>query len=147
MRRILTLIAATALIALLTTALAGASGTRAKLQLRNTHMGMILVNTRGFTVYAFTRDRRNKDNCAKVSGCLSVWPPVTTSGKAIAGPGVNSRLIGTITLKNGVKQVTYAGHPLYTYVADSGPGQTFYVNVSQFGGRWPALKAAGSEVK
>ena len=147
MRRILTLIAATALVAPLTTAFAGASGTRAQLQLRSTHMGMILVNSRGFTVYAFTRDGRNKGNCAKVSGCTSVWPPVTTSGKAIAGRGVNSRLIGTITLKNGAKQVTYAGHPLYTYVADAGPGQTFYVNVSQFGGRWPALNAAGTEVK
>jgi predicted lipoprotein with Yx(FWY)xxD motif len=108
---------------------------------------MIIVNTRGFTVYAFTRDGRDKDNCAQVSGCPSVWPPVTTSSKAIAGRGVNSRLIGTITLKNGVKQVTYAGHPLYTYVADSGPGQTFYVNVSQVGGRWPALNAAGNKVQ
>ena len=147
MRRILTLIAATALIASLTTASAGASGTRAKLQLRSSRVGMILVNSRGFTIYAFTKNRHNKDICAEVSGCLSVWLPVTTSGKAIGGRGVNSRLIGTITLKNGVKQVTYAGHPLYTYVADSGPGQTFYVNASQFGGRWPAVNPAGNEVK
>jgi predicted lipoprotein with Yx(FWY)xxD motif len=146
-RRISTLIAATALIACLTTASAGASGSRAKLQLRSTRVGMILVNGRGFTVYAFTRDGHNQDSCAKLSGCLSIWPPVTTSAKALAGRGVNSRLIGSITLKNGVKQVTYAGHPLYTYIADSGPGQTFYVNVSQFGGRWPAVNAAGHEVK
>ena len=147
MRRILALVAASALVAPLTTAFAGASGTGAKLQLRRTGVGMILVNSRGFTVYVFTRDGVNKDNCAKFGGCLSIWPPVTTSGTAIAGRGVSSRLIGTITLKNGVKQVTYAGHPLYTYVADSGPGQTFYVNVSQFGGRWPAVSAAGNEVK
>jgi predicted lipoprotein with Yx(FWY)xxD motif len=146
-RRVLTLIAATALIAFLTTGFAGASGTRAKLQLRSTRLGMILVNGRGFTVYMFTTDGRNKDNCAKVSGCMSVWPPVTTSGHAIAGRGVRSRLIGTITLANGVKQLTYAGHPLYTYVADSGPGETFYVNVSEFGGRWPAVGATGNEVK
>jgi predicted lipoprotein with Yx(FWY)xxD motif len=145
-RRTLTLVAA-ALVAALTTASASAGGSRAKLQLRRTSLGTILVNSRGFTVYAFTIDRRNKDNCAKVSGCLSVWPPVTTSGKAIAGRGVSSRLIGTITLKNGVKQVTYAGKPLYTYVADSDPGQTFYVNVSEFGGRWPAVNAPGNEVK
>ena len=147
MRRILTLVAATALVASLTTAFASATGTRAQLQLRRTHVGTILVNGRGFTVYAFTRDGHNKDICANVSGCPSIWPPVTTFGNAIAGPGVRSRLIGTITLNNGVKQVTYAGHPLYTYVADSAPGQTFYVNVSQFGGHWPAVNAAGSEVK
>jgi predicted lipoprotein with Yx(FWY)xxD motif len=146
-RRILTLMAATALVASLTTGFASASGSRTNLQLRRTHVGTILVNSRGFTVYAFTRDSRNKDNCATVSGCLSIWPPVTISGNAIAGPGVRSRLIGTITLKNGVKQITYAGHPLYTYVADSAPGQTFYVNVSQFGGRWPAVNAAGNEVR
>jgi predicted lipoprotein with Yx(FWY)xxD motif len=146
-RRIPTLVAATALAASLTTAFASASASRAKLQLRRTSVGTILVNSRGFTVYAFTIDRRNKDNCVNVRGCLSVWPPVTTTGKAIAGRGVNSRLIGTITLKNGVKQVTYAGRPLYTYIADSGPGQTFYVNVSEFGGRWPAANAIGNEVK
>lgn len=146
-RRILTLVAVSALVAFLTTAFASASGSPAKLQLRRTSVGTILVNGRGFTVYVFTRDGRNKDNCANVSGCLSVWPPVTTSGKAIAGRGVRSRLIGTITLKNGVKQVTYAGHPLYTYIANSAPGQTFYVNVSQFGGRWPAVNAAAREVK
>ena len=147
MRRILILVAATALVASLPTALAGASGSRAKLQVRRTRVGTILVNTRGFTVYAFTRDGVNRNNCAEVTGCQSVWPPVTTSGKPIAGRGVSSRLIGTIALKNGVRQVTYAGHPLYTYIADSGPGQTFYVNVSQFGGRWPAVNAAGSQVK
>jgi predicted lipoprotein with Yx(FWY)xxD motif len=146
-RRFLTVVAATALVASLTAALAGATGNRAKLQLQRTGVGTILVNGRGFTVYAFTRDGRNQDNCAKVSGCLSIWPPVTTSGKAVAGRGVRAGLIGTITLKSGLKQVTYAGHPLYTYVADSGPGQTFYVNVSQFGGRWPALNAAGNRVK
>ena len=127
--------------------LAGASTPRAKLQLRHTHVGTILVNSRGFTLYAFTADGRNRDNCQNKAGCLSVWPAVKTSGKAIAGPGVKASLIGTITLKNGVKQVTYAGHPLYTYIADTGPGQTFYVNIFQFGGFWPAVNAAGKEVK
>jgi predicted lipoprotein with Yx(FWY)xxD motif len=139
--------AATALFASLTAALADANGNRAELQLRRTGVGTILVNGRGFTVYVFTRDRRNEDNCAKISGCVSIWSPVTTSGRAVAGRGVNSRLIGSITLKNRARQVTYGGHPLYTYIADSGPGQTFYVNVSQFGGRWMAVNAAGNKVK
>jgi predicted lipoprotein with Yx(FWY)xxD motif len=78
---------------------------------------------------------------------MGVWPAVTTSGRPIAGPGVKPGLLGTITLTSGKKQVTYAGHPLYTYIADAGPGSTFYVNVAQFGGNWPALNAAGKEVK
>ncbi len=73
--------------------------------------------------------------------------PGHDTGKAVGGPGIKSSLLGTTTLKHGVKQVTYAGHPLYTYTGDSGPGQTSYVNVKQFGGRWPALNAAGNEVK
>jgi predicted lipoprotein with Yx(FWY)xxD motif len=56
-------------------------------------------------------------------------------------------LIGTIRLANGKKQVTYAGHPLYTYVGDSAPGQTYYVNFFQFGGYWPAVNASGRELK
>ena len=130
-----------------TAGLATASGSTTKLQLDKTRVGTILVNTRGFTVYAFTRDGRNRDACASISGCLSVWPPVTTSGRVIAGKGVRSGLIGAIKLKGGVKQVTYAGHPLYTYIADGSPGQTFYINILQFRGRWPAVNAAGGEVK
>lgn len=150
-RRILTLavltVAVAPVAAVWPTALAGASGTRAKLKLRHTSVGTILVNARGFTVYAFTLDSRNKDACQNIRLCLSVWPPVKTSGRPIAGPGVHRNLLGTIRLKNGAKQVTYAGHPLYTYIGDRRAGQTYYVNRLQFGGRWPAVNAAGHDVK
>jgi predicted lipoprotein with Yx(FWY)xxD motif len=119
----------------------------AKLRLRHTTVGSILVNGRGFTVFAFTRDSRNHDRCAAISGCTSIWPLVTTRGTPTVGPGVRRRLVGAIELAGGQRQVTYAGHPLYTYIADSGPGDTSYVGVSQFGGRWLALTAAGHTVK
>jgi predicted lipoprotein with Yx(FWY)xxD motif len=127
-------------------ALAGAHVSRAELKLRKTSAGTILVDSRGFTLYAFTRDRRNRDACASIPHCLTVWPALSTAGKPIAGAGVKRSLIGTITVK-GQRQVTYAGHPLYRYIADTAPGQTYYVNIWQFGGRWPALNAAGHEVK
>lgn len=126
-------------------ALASAS-TSPALQLRQTRLGKLLVNSRGFTVFAFTKDGRNADSCAKIAHCLSVWPPVKP-GTPLAGPGVKRSLIGTITLKGGTRQLTYAGHPLYTYVADTHPGQTSYVNFAQYGGRWPALNASGGLVK
>ena len=147
MRRITITVAAMAIVALGATGVASAGGSPAKLQLRKTKVGTILVNSRGFTVYVFTKDSSNVDRCVKINGCSGTWPLVTTSGKAVAGPGVKASLIGTITPKRGVHQVTYAGHPLYTYTADSRPGQTSYVNSPQFGGRWPALNAAGREVK
>ena len=148
LRRILTVMLGAAVAAvLLTSALASASTSRATLQLRRTSLGAILVDDRDYTVYAFSKDSRNKDNCAKIGACLGAWPLVATPGKPVAGKGVNSSLIGAITLKSGARQVTYAGHPLYTYVGDSGPGEAFYVNIFQFGGFWPAVNAAGRQVK
>ncbi|HKO28021.1 MAG TPA: hypothetical protein VJU80_11230 [Solirubrobacteraceae bacterium] len=118
----------------------------AKLQLRHTALGSILVNRGGHTVFAFTRDSRNHDRCAQVAGCTGIWPLVTTSGTPALGPGVKRSLVGTIKVA-GARQVTYAGHPLYTYIGDAGPGDTSYVGQSQFGGRWLALDAAGRTVK
>ena len=107
---------------------------------------MILVNSKGFTVYAFSKDSRNKDACVKISGCAAIWPPLTTAAKPIAGSGVKASLLGTIPYKGNLRQVTYAGHPLYMYSADSSPGSTGYVNQKAFGGRWPAMNAAGKEI-
>lgn len=146
MKRILIAAAAAAAAASLAAGPASAAG-RTTLKLRKTNVGTILVNGRGFTVYAFTKDGRNRDACANISGCLSVWPIVSGGSKPSLGPGLKRSLLGTITVKGGAKQVTYGGHPLYTYVADTGPGQTSYVNFFQFGGRWPAVNAAGQEVK
>jgi predicted lipoprotein with Yx(FWY)xxD motif len=146
LKRILALLLAALVLTALSPELAGAGGSRAKLLLRKTHVGTILVNSRGFTLYAFTTDKGNHDSCVKKPGCLTAWPAVKSSGQPIAGPGVRAALIGTIKLGNS-RQVTYAGHPLYTYIADRSAGQTNYVNIYQFGGRWPAVNAAGHEVK
>ena len=146
MKRIMILAAVAAVAVPAATAFARPATSTTKLQLHKTAVGTILVDAHGLTLYAFTRDSRGKDSCAAISGCLGVWPLVTPGAKPIVGPGVKASLVGTITLKNGARQVTYAGHPLYTYVSDR-PGQTSYVNVSQFGGRWPALNAAGQLVK
>ena len=116
------------------------------ISLRTTKLGRILVASNGHTLYAFSRDGRNQDRCAKVSGCTRVWPIAAAHGKPKAGSGVSSSLLGTITIGH-VSQVTYAGHPLYTYSADSGPGDTSYVGVSQFGGTWAALTGTGRLVK
>jgi predicted lipoprotein with Yx(FWY)xxD motif len=126
---------------------AGAHAVRAKLVLRHTQLGTILARGDGFTVYVFTHDQRNKDMCQNIPGCTNVWPALTSSGRALAGRGVRSGLIGTIRLKDGAKQVTYAGHPLYTYIGDGGPRQTSYVNFFEFGGHWLALNRSGREVR
>ena len=148
MKRLTTFLAAVALAASVPAALADAHANRPDLKLRKTQVGTILVDSRGYTLYAFTPDRPNHDACARMPGCLSAWPALTVKGKGkpTLGPGVKRSLVGTIKV-NGQRQVTYAGHPLYLYIADRAPGQTSYINILQFGGRWPAVDAAGHEVK
>ncbi len=124
-----------------------ASAGPAKVSLKKTGLGMILVNGGGRTLYGFTKDGKNKDRCVATSGCTSTWPAVTSHGKPTAGPGVKRAKLSTITLANGSHQVTYAGHPLYTYVGDSSAGETDYVGANQFGGTWLAVNGAGKLIK
>jgi predicted lipoprotein with Yx(FWY)xxD motif len=114
----------------------------ATVQLRHTSLGSILVSSSGRTLYEFTRDRANKNSCAAIKGCSQAWPSLRASGKPTAGSGVKASLLST---SGG--QVTYAGHPLYLYSGDSGPGKTSYVGAKQFGGTWYALNASGGAVK
>lgn len=119
----------------------------AKLQVRSTSHGKLLVNSAGFTVYRFTKDPRNKDTCVTTSGCSEVWPALTTSGRPIAGAGVKASLLSTINLSGGRKQVTYGGHPLYVYKPATERGETSYIGVMSFGGTWDAVSATGKLVK
>jgi predicted lipoprotein with Yx(FWY)xxD motif len=64
------------------------------------------------------------------------------TGTPIAGTGVTGKL-GTIRRSDGGKQVTYEGHPLYTYVGDSGPGQANGNNINLNGGLWREIVVKG----
>jgi predicted lipoprotein with Yx(FWY)xxD motif len=119
----------------------------ATVNLRHTAIGKILVTGSGNTIFLFTHDKKNVDTCIKISGCTGTWPVVKAHNRPTAGSGVKSSLLGTITLAHGVKQVTYAGHPLYTYAFSSGAGDTSYVGAAEFGGTWYAVNAAGKTVK
>jgi predicted lipoprotein with Yx(FWY)xxD motif len=148
-RIVLSLLVAVAVLAVPAAAIAKA---RVTVRLANTGVGKLLVDgesggNSGFTLYMFTKDSRNRDNCMKKSGCISIWPPLTVTGRPSAGPGVKGSLLGTIAIGHGKRQVTYSGHPLYLYAEDSSPASTFYVGINQFGGFWYGLNAAAKEVK
>jgi predicted lipoprotein with Yx(FWY)xxD motif len=123
------------------------AGRGTKLEIRHTSLGSILTNGRGLTLYMFTRDPVSRDRCVAISGCTSIWPVLASNGRPAVGSGVRRSLVGTIKLPDGARQLTYAGHPLYTYIGDSGPGDTSYVGQRQFGGTWFALGPGGRIVK
>lgn len=91
----------------------------------------VLTNSRGFTLYWFAPDTPTASRCT--GSCAQYWPPVT--GRPQAGPGVTGRL-GEITRPGGEVQATFDGHPLYTYVGDSGPGQAHGNGLNLNGGLW-----------
>jgi predicted lipoprotein with Yx(FWY)xxD motif len=117
----------------------GATGTL--VSLHKTSLGKVVATSKGFTLYLYTGDRRNKSTCSGY--CSSLWPPLTTNGKPRAGQGVKQSLLGTTRRSNGKLQVTYNGHPLYRYSNDKKPGQTTGEGWSQI---WYAVSAAGKKV-
>ena len=117
-----------------------------RVSVAKTRIGKILVAPNGHTLYAFSRDKKNKDVCATISGCLQAWPPLTAKGSVTAGSGVKKSMLGTITVK-GKKQVTYDGHPLYTYINDDSKHDTSYIGVVALGGAWPAVSPSGKLIR
>ena len=98
----------------------------------------VLANAKGFTLYSFAPDTATKSNCN--GSCASFWPPV--KGPATAGPGVTGTLT-TITRSDGSMQAAYDGHPLYTYVGDTAPGQAKGNGLNLSGGVWHVVPASG----
>ena len=98
----------------------------------------VLTNAAGFTLYWFVPDTSTKSNCN--GSCATYWPPV--KGPVTAGSGVTGTL-GTITRADGSTQATYDGHPLYTYAADTAPGQAKGNGLNISGGVWHEMTASG----
>jgi predicted lipoprotein with Yx(FWY)xxD motif len=106
--------------------------------LKTTTIGgtVVLTNAKGFTLYSFAPDTPTTSKC--YGGCAAYWPPVT--GSTTAGSGLPGK-VGTITRTDGSHQLTYNGHPLYTYIGDSAPGQARGNNLNLNGGLWHEVPA------
>jgi predicted lipoprotein with Yx(FWY)xxD motif len=109
--------------------------------LRTTTIGgvSVLTNSSGRTLYWFAPDTPSKSVC--YGTCAAYWPPVI--GNPAAGPGVTLGKVATIARTDGTIQVTYAGHPLYTYIGDTAPGQANGNDINLNGGFWHEVPAAG----
>jgi len=108
-----------------------------------TGLGEILVNSQGRTLYAFSSDGPEESTCE--GACEKAWPPLLIAkGEPHPSNGTSAARLGTIERADGSRQVTYAGHPLYSYTGDKSPGQANGSGASAFGGTWTALKASGA---
>jgi predicted lipoprotein with Yx(FWY)xxD motif len=117
---------------------AGQASSGAALKTATISGATVLTNTGGFTLYWFAPDTPTKSNCN--GGCAQIWPPV--KGPVTAGAGITGEL-GTITRSDGTVQATYNGHPLYTYTADTAPGQASGNGVNASGGVWHEVTVSG----
>jgi predicted lipoprotein with Yx(FWY)xxD motif len=106
--------------------------------------GVALVDEEGKALYLWEADKNGTSTCT--GACAAAWPPVTTSGPAQAGSGVDKSLLGTVKRADGTEQVTYNGHPLYYFAGDSGPGMAKGQGSKDFGASWYVLNAKGSKI-
>ena len=145
--KLLITLSAAAFVAATAAALAIAGVARssgAHVDIAKTHLGRILVDTKGITLYDFPPDKGKISVC--YGACAALWPPLITHGKPVAGRGARASLLGTTKRKDGKLQVTYDGHPLYYFVTDRKPGQTTGQGLNQFGGPWWVISPAGKEI-
>jgi len=109
-------------------------------------LGTVLVNAQGKTLYTFEPDKAKKVTCT--GGCAATFPPLILSGtKAVAAGAVKASLLSADPNPSGGKVVTYAGWPLYTYVADSYPGLVAGQADSFGGGLWYVISPSGAVIK
>jgi predicted lipoprotein with Yx(FWY)xxD motif len=109
-------------------------------------LGKIVVDGRSRTLYLFEKDKNGKSRCS--GACATNWPPLLTKGKPKAGTGVKASKLGTTKRADGTTQVTYGGHPLYTFVADKNkPGSTKGQELDAFGAEWYVVGPNGKKVE
>jgi predicted lipoprotein with Yx(FWY)xxD motif len=106
--------------------------------------GKFLVDSHGRALYLFEADKSTTSTCT--GACAAAWPPATANGMPMAGSGVSQSLLGTTKRADGTEQITYNGHPLYYFAADTGAGTAKGQGSKQFGAGWYVLTAKGSKI-
>jgi predicted lipoprotein with Yx(FWY)xxD motif len=143
--RLLALCIALGLVAAIVATAQARAAKSAVVTLKKTSLGTILVDPRGRTLYLFEKDANGLSACN--SDCLSYWPAFTSRTVPRAGAGVQQSLLRLAKPQHGLRQVTYAGHPLYTFVGDKRSGQTTGEGLQNFGGGWDVLAADGRKIE
>ncbi|GIP40811.1 hypothetical protein J31TS4_40910 [Paenibacillus sp. J31TS4] len=93
----------------------------------SSELGSYLVDSRGKTLYLFTKDEADLSACQ--GNCLVNWPIFHSDGLTVSAD-LNRDDFGTITRADGTMQTTYKGWPLYYFIKDVLPGQTLGQDVN-----------------
>jgi predicted lipoprotein with Yx(FWY)xxD motif len=115
------------------------------LALEHSPVGPILTTGTGATLYDFGPDTPTHSACVD-DGCVFQWPPLREDGAVRVGNGVDRSLVGTLRRPDGSTQLSYGGHPLYTYALDVTPGMVTGQAIDQNGGPWYVLNPRGKPV-
>jgi len=115
------------------------------LTVKSSAFGRVLFDGRGYVLYAFTHDAKGRSAC--YGACARAWPVYYAKGALRAGTGVRRSLLGTIRRRDGRRQITYAGRPLYYYVGDTKAGQIRCQNAVEYGGTWLVVRPSGRLVR
>ena len=105
--------------------------------------GGYLVNGEGMSLYFTSNDTQDSGTSSCTDDCAVEWPPLLTDGDPVAGEGVDATRLGTITRDDGMMQVTYNGHPLYTFDEDKAAGDTNGQGVEDEFGHWSLISPEG----
>jgi len=115
------------------------------IKVADSRYGRMLFDGKGRAIYLFTREKGTRSRC--YGQCAVAWPPVFTKGAPRARAGVDRKLLGTTRRRDGRRQVTYNGHPLYYYITDTRPGQITCQDITEFGGTWLVVAPSGNAIR
>jgi predicted lipoprotein with Yx(FWY)xxD motif len=121
------------------------AGAASLVSTKTSSLGTFLVDGNGRTLYLWDADHGSKSACS--GACAQAWPPLTTTGTPKAGGAVKASLLGTTKRTDGTSEVTYAGHPLYTFAGDTQAGQTTGQGSNGFGAPWWVVTPAGKALQ
>src|SRR2546423_2285102 len=117
----------------------------ATISVQGSSLGQILVDGNGKTLYLFEADTSAQSTCS--GACAQAWPPVTTSGAPKAAGGASASLLGTSARSDGTTQVTFGGHPLYSFTGDTKPGDTNGEGSTALAAGWDLLSPTGGKIE
>ena len=131
------------LLATILTLAAAAAHPQPTLTVADSQYGRTIVDGRGFALYLFTKDRGRASRCA--GACAKAWPPYVVGAheRLTVRGGLRRARLHTIRRRDGRRQVSYNGHPLYYYVGDTKAGQILCQNVREYGGDWLVVTPSG----